>query len=599
MINKKYKSGFSLAQLMIALFVTSVILAATSPMIVKAHKKIPSRAPHGKYICYWSNGNLIEEYYNSKTRVSQTNLGPNGTCKFESPSKVASYYIELIGGGAGGNYYYNITETTEDKSTTYDLKTGLSDSNAVVYEPTNEILKAGFNGEVLTFSAPTGNGTKGQDIKYHGNFVRGARCGKLHENGAITNYISDFTNWVKDNYDDKLLYSAIDDNKLTEECNEYKSQEIAGVVYDEVNWLKTLTTVKVPGQAGASNAYLNYSHKINIPTKESDVASYLKKLVSGFVPGKCKYSDCSDFTASTIGTKSKSYKTKELDFESINEDISIADSGIGQDYYAAIKKYDGTYKVASEKAQGGHGAVVDMRGTTALENVVNGVELSTDAPSVPGTTSTSQAHIPTMGINTKINVRNYQYGIGGGNGEYAAFQYAQLKGCTPNPGKGGKAGTAYSNLGKQGETTTLVCKDPLINLSAGFGINDSYAYADSKKENLFSRVKKYEDLHVDLIKQGEKVSISPPDGNKSGFDVKKNIFTFFKKFPDTHFGSGGSGTGLVDNLLDAWGEIKFDVDGVIFKTDKKAKVYSIYDIKEYATITEPTDGESGAVIISW
>ena len=50
MINKKYKSGFSLAQLMIALFVASVILAATSPMIVKAHKKIPSRAPHGKYL---------------------------------------------------------------------------------------------------------------------------------------------------------------------------------------------------------------------------------------------------------------------------------------------------------------------------------------------------------------------------------------------------------------------------------------------------------------------------------------------------------------------------------------------------------------------
>ena len=70
MINRNLRQGFTLVQLMIMLLIISVVLAASAPMITRAHKKIPERAVHGKYFCYYNDdGELMQEEYDSRKKT--------------------------------------------------------------------------------------------------------------------------------------------------------------------------------------------------------------------------------------------------------------------------------------------------------------------------------------------------------------------------------------------------------------------------------------------------------------------------------------------------------------------------------------------------
>ena len=47
----KIKKGFTLIELMIFFVFISLVLAAAAPLITKKVKNIPTRRPHGTFIC--------------------------------------------------------------------------------------------------------------------------------------------------------------------------------------------------------------------------------------------------------------------------------------------------------------------------------------------------------------------------------------------------------------------------------------------------------------------------------------------------------------------------------------------------------------------
>ena len=107
-IHKKSKleNAFSFAEAMIALLIAALILAATMPVITKKHLVLPTRGPHGKWACKYINNEL-----RSATAADQNSSLPSNPDKWKKgctfpvlPTNVPYMLIQVIGGGAGGNF---------------------------------------------------------------------------------------------------------------------------------------------------------------------------------------------------------------------------------------------------------------------------------------------------------------------------------------------------------------------------------------------------------------------------------------------------------------------------------------------------------------
>lgn len=102
----KKQNAFSLAEAMIALLIAALILAATMPVITKKHLVLPTRGPHGKWACKYINNEL-----RSATAADQNSSLPTDPSKWKQgctfpvlPTNVPYMLIQVIGGGAGGNF---------------------------------------------------------------------------------------------------------------------------------------------------------------------------------------------------------------------------------------------------------------------------------------------------------------------------------------------------------------------------------------------------------------------------------------------------------------------------------------------------------------
>lgn len=104
--NVKKSQAFSLAEAMIMLLIAALILAATMPVITRKHLLLPTRGPHGKWVC-----TLINGVQHSATAANQSAAMPaldsgkwKPGCSFPIlPSNVPYVLVQAVGGGAGGN----------------------------------------------------------------------------------------------------------------------------------------------------------------------------------------------------------------------------------------------------------------------------------------------------------------------------------------------------------------------------------------------------------------------------------------------------------------------------------------------------------------
>lgn len=112
----KFKSGFTLVELMVFFIFISLLMAAATPIITKRVKNLPIKIHHGKFVCYGDR----YEYYNA-TKLISSGAG----CKFTPPKRATLYKIELVGGGAGGyEYFENPYDNIQTREGGYRLSGG-------------------------------------------------------------------------------------------------------------------------------------------------------------------------------------------------------------------------------------------------------------------------------------------------------------------------------------------------------------------------------------------------------------------------------------------------------------------------------------------
>jgi len=626
-INKQ--KGFTLVQLMATLFILSVILAASAPMITRAYKKIPTRAIHGMYICYYGNGGLTEEYFNAKTRISQNVVNDN-KCKFVPPKQVASFEVELIGGGGGGAYYASIEDKMpEEMEAKYPMRNNSMSGKYVVY-PDDEIFRAVFEGAETLTCAPTGTGGKGGNITVAYYPTGRTRC-VLSQNGETTNY------YPGSKYD---YVSNTAENEMYEKCEaevESRNQKIIDSLKTEDNPTPELPPEKewsiaeyetpessttAYGLSGTPNSYFCKSETIHI-LEGKTVRQHFSTINPEYKTGSSSTgSNCSDFktTTPTNGAAGKSFEN-----ETIHADDWAYD-GDDVERYAAVTTPSGCY-AAHNKAEGGDGGDIEFTGGYIYKN-----KGSSQKTALFSYKESNPTYYPTMYIKSNFNERHYKFGKAGSPGHYERAVVASIPaGCNITIGSGGSAGRelteeekkqlqeaigiadeetikklSNTTYGGDGGGTEISCPAhgniDAFSLYAGGGSGANSN--DEEKHEIYpllgSNIQK--SLANHSISEGE-------NGSRTEYSPDKNVFTRYKNMPDfSGFGHAGSGTGIYDTLIGAEGYIRYYLESTLITGEERIYLEEEKDgeenitndvIMKHAKITGPSSGRPGAIIITW
>ena len=110
---KHSKKAFSMVELLMLLLISSLIIAALTPIVTRKHLKNPITAKHGTYMCYYKTNNtpganqgkvmLYEKQLSGAINPSTVKEGQVSQCVFNPPKKASYFQITAIGGGGGGS----------------------------------------------------------------------------------------------------------------------------------------------------------------------------------------------------------------------------------------------------------------------------------------------------------------------------------------------------------------------------------------------------------------------------------------------------------------------------------------------------------------
>lgn len=96
-----YKSGFTLAEMLVVVLIISIIAAASIPLAHKRFKINKDKIVHGRYECYYNGASLHEVIFKSGKLIKDEDVS---SCKFEPDKKATYFIVQAIGGGGGGAY---------------------------------------------------------------------------------------------------------------------------------------------------------------------------------------------------------------------------------------------------------------------------------------------------------------------------------------------------------------------------------------------------------------------------------------------------------------------------------------------------------------
>lgn len=106
------KKGFTLAESLIFLLVTALVLAATMPIVTRKHLRPGQKVPHGKWACKLINGRMMSATAGSANAELPPDEYWKAGCEFpEIPSSVKYLIVRVIGAGAaGGSGYISLAQ---------------------------------------------------------------------------------------------------------------------------------------------------------------------------------------------------------------------------------------------------------------------------------------------------------------------------------------------------------------------------------------------------------------------------------------------------------------------------------------------------------
>ena len=173
-----FVSGFTIAEILISLMISSVLVAAMVPVVgVKKVKRPTLRYHHGIAECYYQNGTLKAYNSNVGRGASPDVIRVNGSrCEFKVPQ---AKYLQVYAIGAGGNSGGNSIEYINTQNTniegeiyignTYQEYIDAADSkhsglSSILREALNHwsAQKSGGLQGVYTISSPLGSGGYGK-----------------------------------------------------------------------------------------------------------------------------------------------------------------------------------------------------------------------------------------------------------------------------------------------------------------------------------------------------------------------------------------------------------------------------------------------------
>ena len=98
-LNKKY--GFSLFEAVVVMGIVAIFVAAATNVFTKKHKQVQEKTPHGRFECYYSGDQLVQQLFTENMSQQKQNVSDHCTFK---PVKNAPYYVvNLVGGGGAGS----------------------------------------------------------------------------------------------------------------------------------------------------------------------------------------------------------------------------------------------------------------------------------------------------------------------------------------------------------------------------------------------------------------------------------------------------------------------------------------------------------------
>lgn len=168
MKHNNLRAGFTLVELMVFFLFISILIAASTPLITKRIKSVPSRTYHGKFLCYRDDaGTLHGDYYNAAGEVVKTTTGSGDSITFEPPKRAAVFKVEMVGAGAGGYDYTNYENETDARHKfTFNENGDGGYSGDTVYKLSDSDIKNSLQGLTNTISAYTGKGGDAGIIAY-------------------------------------------------------------------------------------------------------------------------------------------------------------------------------------------------------------------------------------------------------------------------------------------------------------------------------------------------------------------------------------------------------------------------------------------------
>lgn len=99
-LNRNKKAGFSLFEACVVMLVVAIFLSVSANVIPKRNKAKPEAEGHGRFECYYRNGQLYQQMFQG---TSSAGLTAVSECRFNPPVYAKYIVINAVGGGAGGS----------------------------------------------------------------------------------------------------------------------------------------------------------------------------------------------------------------------------------------------------------------------------------------------------------------------------------------------------------------------------------------------------------------------------------------------------------------------------------------------------------------
>ena len=95
--------AFSLAEMLIVLLIMSFMAIGIPLIHYKKNEMKTKRSLHGRFECYYENGNLMQYTVSEEGTPEPPINAPGGQCKFTPPKSAIFFLVHAVGGGGGAS----------------------------------------------------------------------------------------------------------------------------------------------------------------------------------------------------------------------------------------------------------------------------------------------------------------------------------------------------------------------------------------------------------------------------------------------------------------------------------------------------------------